>query len=111
VIYPIREGRIEVVAAVESLDASGVRLADGSRVEPEALVCATGYRRALEPLVGHLGVLDERGVPRAVGATPAADGLRFIGFVPRPGGIGDMANEAKRASRAIARELRRARRS
>ena len=110
-IYPIREGRIEVVAAVESLDASGVRPADGSRVEPEALVCATGDRRALEPLVGHLGVLDERGVPRAVGATPAADGLRFIGFVPRPGGIGYMANEAKRASRAIARELRRARRS
>jgi hypothetical protein len=56
-------------------------------------------------------LLDERGVPRAVGATPAADGLRFIGFVPRPGGIGYMANEAKRASRAIARELRRARRS
>lgn len=109
VIEAIREGRIEVVAAVESLDPTGIRLADGSRIEPEALVCATGYRRALEPLVGHLGVLDERGVPRAVGPTPAAGGLRFIGFIPRPGGIGYMGKEAKRAARAIARELRRTR--
>jgi hypothetical protein len=37
---------------------------------------------------------------------PAAQGLRFIGYVPRPGGLGYMAKEAKRAARAIARELR-----
>ncbi|HYF26526.1 MAG TPA: NAD(P)/FAD-dependent oxidoreductase [Baekduia sp.] len=108
VIDAIRAGRIEVVAAVEALDQTGVRLADGSRLEPAAVICATGYRRALEPLVGHLGVLDERGVPRVVGECAAADGLRFIGYVPRPGGIGYMAKEARRAARAIARELRRA---
>lgn len=111
VIDAIREGQIEVVAGVESLDPTGVRLADGLRIEPEALICATGYRRALEPLVGHLGVLDERGVPRAVGGKPAADGLRFIGYVPRPGGLGYMAKEAKRAAVAITRELRSVRRS
>ena len=83
-----------------------MRLDDGARVEPDAVVCATGYRRGLDGLVGHLGVLDERGLPRATGEDPAAPGLRFIGFVPRPGQIGYAAKQAKRAAKAIARELR-----
>jgi cation diffusion facilitator CzcD-associated flavoprotein CzcO len=105
VIEAIKVGRIEVVGGVESLDATGVQLADGARLEPDTVICATGYRRILEPLVGHLDVLGERGAPRLVGHTPAAPGLRFIGYVPRPGGLGYTAKEAKRAARAIAREL------
>jgi len=34
-------------------------------LQPDAVICATGYRRGLEPFVGNLGVLDERGAPRA----------------------------------------------
>jgi cation diffusion facilitator CzcD-associated flavoprotein CzcO len=105
VIEAIKAGRIEMVRGVASLDRTGVELADGSRVEPDAVICATGYGRVLEPLVGHLGVLDERGMPRARGATPAAPGLRFIGYVPRPGGLGYMGKESRKAARAIAREL------
>jgi cation diffusion facilitator CzcD-associated flavoprotein CzcO len=105
-IEAIKTGRIEVVRGVESLDSEGAHLADGARVEPDAIICATGYRRGLEPLVGHLGVLDESGMPRAHGDKPAAKGLRFIGYVPRPGAIGYIGREAKRAARAIARELR-----
>lgn len=106
VIEAIKDGRIEVVAAVESLDSSGVELADGTRVEPESVICATGYRRELEPLLGHLGVLGERGMPTAIGPRPAAEGLRFIGYLQRPGGLGYMGKEARRAARAIQRELR-----
>jgi cation diffusion facilitator CzcD-associated flavoprotein CzcO len=106
VIEALKARRIEVVRGVESLDPTGVQLADGIRVEPDAIVCATGFRRGLEALVGHLDVLREDGVPRTRGAQPAADGLRFIGYVPRPGGLGYMAKEAKRAAKAIARELR-----
>jgi cation diffusion facilitator CzcD-associated flavoprotein CzcO len=106
VIEAIKDGRIEVVAAVEALDAEGIELADGERVEPDAMICATGFRRALEPLVGHLNVLDENGVPRVRGGEPTVKGLFFIGYVPRPGGIGFMAKEAKRAAKSIARELR-----
>lgn len=104
-IEAIRAGRIEIVRGVERFDRDGVRLADGARVEPEVVVSATGYTRGLEPLVGHLGVLDRCGAPRAVGETPAAPGMRFIGYVPRPGGLGYMAKEAKLAAKAIAREL------
>jgi cation diffusion facilitator CzcD-associated flavoprotein CzcO len=106
VIEAIKAGRIEIVRGVTSLDETGVELADGARVEPDAVICATGYSRVLEPLVGHLGVLDEHGMPRVRGATEAAPGLRFIGYVPRPGGIGYAGKESRRAARAIARELR-----
>ena len=106
VIEAIKAGRIEVVRGVESLDAIGVQLADSARVEPDAIICATGYRPGLEALVGHLGVLDERGMPRAVGETPAAAGLRFAGYVPRPGQLGYMSKEARRVAKAIQHELR-----
>lgn len=106
VIDAVRDGRIEIVGAVEAMDATGVRLEGGDRLEPDAVICATGYRRGLEPMVGHLGVLDEGGTPTARHGRAAAPGLRFIGFVPRPGGLGYMAKEARRAAKAIRRELR-----
>jgi cation diffusion facilitator CzcD-associated flavoprotein CzcO len=106
VIEAVKDGRIEIVRGVELLDSTGVLLADGERVEPDVLICATGYRRGLEALVGDLGVLDERGWPTALGKDPAAPGLRFVGYVPRPGGLGYMGREAKRMAKAIARELR-----
>lgn len=102
VIQAVKDRRIEVVADVDSLDAAGVALADGTRIEPDAIVAATGYRCGLEPLVGHLGVLDERGVPRAVGGREAAAGLRFLGYVPRPGQVRRFTVEARLAAHAIA---------
>jgi cation diffusion facilitator CzcD-associated flavoprotein CzcO len=108
VIEAIKAGRFTIVPGVDSLDSTGVRLSGGggARVEPDAVICATGYRRGLERLVGHLDLLDERGVARPLGREPAAPGLRFIGYVPRPGGLGYMAKEATHAAKAIAYELR-----
>jgi putative flavoprotein involved in K+ transport len=107
VIEAIRAGRIEVVAAVESLDETGVALADGSRIEPDAVIAATGYRPGLEPLVGHLGVLNDRGAPYVPQGQEAAPGLRFVGYRPLPAHIGHMGREAKRAAREIARTMSR----
>lgn len=106
VVESIKERRFEVVGAVGSLDASGVDLADGGRIEPDAVIAATGWRPGLEEMVGKLGVLDEAGMPRVVGGGSAAPGLRFVGYVPRPAGIYYFGKEAKRAAKAIARELR-----
>jgi cation diffusion facilitator CzcD-associated flavoprotein CzcO len=105
VINAFRDGSIQVVATVESFDGDHVVLVDGSRVDPHAVVLATGYQRGLESLVGHLGVLDERGKPVAWGERPAADGLRFIGYDVRPSLIGYMAKQSKRIARRIAAEL------
>jgi cation diffusion facilitator CzcD-associated flavoprotein CzcO len=105
-IEAIKDGRIEVVPAVTALDSTGVELTGGARIEPDAVICATGYRPALEPLVGHLGVLAERGMPKQLAPEPAAPGLRFGGFLVRPGAIGHTGKQARRSARAIARELR-----
>jgi cation diffusion facilitator CzcD-associated flavoprotein CzcO len=105
VIDAFKDGSIQVVATVESFDGDEVALVDGSRLQPHAVVLATGYRRALEPLVGHLGVLDATGKPLATGGRCAADGLRFIGYDVRPSLIGYMAKQSKRMARQIAREL------
>jgi NADPH-dependent 2,4-dienoyl-CoA reductase/sulfur reductase-like enzyme len=106
VIEAIKERRIEIVAGVEAFEEAAVILTDGTRIEPDAVIAATGYRRGLESIVGHLGVLDEQGMPRARGTEPARAGMRFIGYVPRPGGIGYAGKEAKRAAKRIAAELR-----
>ena len=106
VIAAIRDRSIEIVCGVESLDPGTVTLADTTRISPDAIVCATGFRRGLTKLVGHLGVLDERGRPTTTGEVPAAAGLRFIGFVPRAAQIGYAAKQARHAAKAIAKELR-----
>jgi cation diffusion facilitator CzcD-associated flavoprotein CzcO len=106
VVEAIRERRIEIVAGVESLDDSGVGLADGTRIEPHAVIAATGYRRGLEGMLGHLDVLDDEGVPRAFAAEAAAPGLRFVGYLHIPAQLRYSGKEAKRTARAIARELR-----
>jgi putative flavoprotein involved in K+ transport len=102
----VRSRRVEVVAAVERFEDGEVVLADGTRLAPDAIVAATGFRPALEPLVGHLGVLDERGLPRPRDAAqPAAPGLWFIGLRPELSGLlRQVGREARRIVDAIVAE-------
>lgn len=78
----LKSGRIEIVAAVEGFDGEDVLLADGTRIQPQAVITATGYGRGLRPLIGHLGVLDEDGKPLVGGGSehPSARGLFFNGY-------------------------------
>ena len=70
----LKAGRIEIVAAVVGFDGPDVLLGDGARIQPEVVIAATGYRRGLEPLVGHFGVLDEDGIPLAEVEVPVTAG-------------------------------------
>lgn len=108
-VEQLKAGRVEPVAAVEDLQGDEVVLADGARITPEVVIAATGYHRMLEPLVGHLGVLDDRGAPTVSGADtdPAAPGLRFVGLRnPLKGLLLQINLDARAAARAIARDLR-----
>ncbi|HET7660823.1 MAG TPA: NAD(P)/FAD-dependent oxidoreductase [Oryzihumus sp.] len=100
----VRGGRVQPVAGVAGFDGSRVLLADGSAVEPEVVIAATGYRRGLEPLVGHLGVLDRTGrpVPRGARTLPGAPGLYFVGFTnPVSGMFREIGIEAGGVARAV----------
>ncbi|MCX4447585.1 NAD(P)/FAD-dependent oxidoreductase [Streptomyces sp. NBC_01789] len=108
-IDAVKRGRVVPVAAVESFDEDAVVLADGTRATPDTVIAATGYRRVLEPLVGHLGVLDGRGRPVVHGArTPKqAPGLYFTGFTnPISGMLRELARDAERIAKRVARKGR-----
>jgi putative flavoprotein involved in K+ transport len=102
----VKAGRIEIVAAVEGFDGPHVLLADGTRIQPDAVIAATGYRRGLEGLVGHLGVLDEDGIPLVSGGNehPSAPGLFFNGYRSELSG---QLRLMRPDARAIARAARR----
>jgi cation diffusion facilitator CzcD-associated flavoprotein CzcO len=106
-IAAVRAGNVVPVAAVQAFDGRHVVLADDSRITPDAVVAATGYRPALEPLVGHLGVLDDRGRPTVRGSrtAPGADGLYVTGYTtPISGQLRELGIDARRIARAIARQ-------
>lgn len=79
-VTKVRGGRIEIVTAVERFDGDSVLLTDGTTVRPDVVIAATGYRRGLESMVGHLGVLDADGAPLVNGTPSAAAGLWFAGY-------------------------------
>ena len=103
-VQAVRAGRIRVVAIIDSFHGPEVRLGDGSTLRPDAVICATGYRTDLQSMVGHLGVLDERGMPRVHGATtlPELPGLYFIGVtVELAGLLREIGLEAQAVGRAL----------
>jgi putative flavoprotein involved in K+ transport len=108
VISAIKAGQIEIVAAVESVDEAGARLASGTTLRPDAIIAATGYSTGLEPVVGHLDVLNDQGEPTVHGGPADPPGLRFIGYRPRPAQVGLVGREGRRAARQVKRELARA---
>jgi putative flavoprotein involved in K+ transport len=103
-IDAVRHGRVEVVAAVSGFDGSDVVLADGARISPDAVIVAVGYRSGLEPVVGHLGVLDKDGRPLVTGAHTVDDvpGMWFTGFMnPISGLLREIGMEARRIAKAV----------
>ncbi len=99
----VRSGAIPVVPAVEAIDGDEVVLRGGARLRPDAIVAATGYRPALVPLVGHLGVLGPDALPLHHGGDvhPAVPGLHFTGFRnPITGALRELRFEASAIARA-----------
>jgi cation diffusion facilitator CzcD-associated flavoprotein CzcO len=106
-IAALKAGRTRIVPTVARFEGQEVELVDGTRLTPDAVICATGYGRGLEPIVGHLGVLREDGLPEAYdgAADPAAPGLYFAGFFGLPSGqIKIFGSHARRIARAAARD-------
>jgi putative flavoprotein involved in K+ transport len=100
----LEAGRVTPVPAVAALSETGVRLSDGTEVAVDAVIAATGYRRGLEDIVGHLGVLDDSGAPlyHAEDTHPSAPGLHFIGMLlTLKGHLYQMNRDARKIARRI----------
>jgi cation diffusion facilitator CzcD-associated flavoprotein CzcO len=104
VIGAIRDGSIEVVTTVEGFAPRSVSLADGTRLDADVVICATGYRPGLGRLVGHLGVLNQQGSPIRLAPESAAHGLWFIGYQLRPTLIRHVGNQSRQLAKRIAAE-------
>ena len=103
-VKAVREGRITVVPEISAFDRQRVELTDGRILRPDAVVAATGYRPDLGSLVGDLGVLDDRGLPRVHGAQSiaSAPGLYFVGIdVELAGLLREIAGDAQELSRHL----------
>ena len=101
----LHRGAVTIVPVVEGFDGPDVLLAGGIRHTADVVVCATGFRRGLEPLVGHLGVLAPDGRPTVHGAATAATapGLHFTGYTnPISGNLRELGIDARRIAAAIA---------
>jgi cation diffusion facilitator CzcD-associated flavoprotein CzcO len=107
-VEDLKRGAVELVGTIERFEGADVVLAGGRRRQPDVVIAATGYSRGLEPLVGHLGVLDPDGHPIAPDgrATPGAPGLHFMGYVAAFSG---QLRQARIQARRLAREVRRGR--
>ncbi len=103
----LRAGRIDVVPEVVGFNENGVKLGDGSVIEPDLVIAATGYHRTIESLVGHLGVL-EHGRPTVRGGRthPNNPSMYFVGLSnPMKGLLFQINLDARAAARAIASSL------
>lgn len=107
-VAALKEGVAWIVGEVDRLDGVEVVLRSGVRLRPDAVITATGYRRGLEALVGHLGVLNEDGVPThrtGARAHPLVPNLYFCGMWGQFSGqirLGPI--HARRIARAAARD-------
>ncbi|WP_040830056.1 flavin-containing monooxygenase [Nocardia jiangxiensis] len=104
VIDAVRDGSVEVVGGVSALEGAQTVLADGARIQPDVMICATGYRPGLHPLVGHLEVLTPDGVPVVLSPSPAVDGLYFHGLESRPALMGYSAEQSRKLARRISHD-------
>ena len=108
IVDAVKHGRVEIVAAVEAFDGADVILADDSRIQPDAVIAATGFRAGLDSLVGHLDVLGPRGLPTKTDGEPALPGLWFVGFTPTLGGqLREGSIAARKVAQSVAAEDRR----
>jgi len=96
-VEAIRAGRVRVRPAAVGFTEGGVRFADGREAAYDAVVLATGFRPATDPIAAHL---DDRGVP-------AASGLVVVGshYPTLETWLQQLRREAPAAARAVVAAL------
>ena len=104
-IKMIKKGKIKIKPDLHSLDETSVRFEDGSELEVDSIICATGYRSSISELVPEIKpYLDAYGNPKFTVGVGKWSGLYFLGFDNfRVGGILGIINQD---SELIARHIK-----
>ena len=99
----IKAGRISVHGEIARFTPDGVVFTDGTALDVDAVVLATGYRPGLEEFLPEWRtVCDHTGVPRTSGRPTALPGLYFCGHNLSPGGmLREIGIEARRIAAHI----------
>jgi putative flavoprotein involved in K+ transport len=103
----IKAGKVKPVPTIASLAGKVVTFSDGQTVEPDAVIACTGYRTALDTILGHLGVLDKDGIPTVSGTKQHANapGMFFLGYTNAlSGNLREIAAHARQLGDVIGRE-------
>ncbi len=101
----LEAGRIAVRPDVARFTPTSAVFTDGTHLEVDAVVVATGYTTGLDAMVAVDGALDERGFP--LPAVTSHAGLFFAGYAESPRGqLFESARAAPRLARDIERYLR-----
>lgn len=81
-VAALKARRFEAVGETVGFSAHAVELANGDKIQPDVVICATGYTAGLDDVFGHLGALDSKGYPLHPAGTrdPNNLGLWFTGY-------------------------------
>ena len=106
-VAAIKEGAVRIVPAVARFDRDAVVLVDGTELDVDYVIAATGYKTGLESLVGQFGILLPNGFPEFPLGHPSAPGLFFNGYrVSLIGLLPNLRRTSRRIARLVKREVR-----
>ncbi|MEM8973797.1 MAG: hypothetical protein AAGD43_17190 [Pseudomonadota bacterium] len=108
-VAAIKSGRFKIVGEITEFWTDRVSFDCFRTFEPDVVICATGYKTALEPLLGRFDVLNDAGVPKCpMGEpVPGLPGLWFNGFRPEfQGYFHSAAKGARRIATGILEDAR-----
>jgi indole-3-pyruvate monooxygenase len=102
----IKAGNIVVHGDIDHFTATGVVFSDGSSLDVDAVVLATGYRAGVDAFLTDWKVVcDPSGFPTHSGGPSGLDGLYFCGMYVSPAGMfREIGIEARRIAADIARQ-------
>jgi indole-3-pyruvate monooxygenase len=102
----IKAGKIVVHGAIDHFTETGVVFSDGSTLDVDAVVLATGYRAGVDAYLSDWkAVCDSSGFPNHSGGPSGLDGLYFCGMFVSPAGmLREIGIEARRIAADIGRQ-------
>jgi cation diffusion facilitator CzcD-associated flavoprotein CzcO len=98
----IKSGAITVRPGIETFTKTGVTFTDGTHLDADIVVLATGYRPRVDTFIDARASYDENGTPLISGHEAGVPGLYYCGYYVSPTGmLREIGIEARRIAESI----------